>query len=148
MRSKPSVPCLFPLASVVTPNVPEAEVLTGVEIESTADLKAAARRLVDELGAGSAVVKGGHLDGPATDVLYDGADFLSFTSERIDTPNTHGTGCTFASAVAASLAKGQGVADAVGVAKEYVTASIRTNFPMGCGHGPLNHFHALWGVER
>ena len=138
---------LVPLAGVVTPNVPEAEVLTGLEIETADDLKAAARRLVDELGAGSAVVKGGHLDGPATDVLYDGADFLTFTSERIDTPNTHGTGCTFASAVAAGLAKGQGVTDAVSMAKDYVTASIRTNFPMGGGHGPLNHFHESWGVE-
>ena len=136
---------LVPLASVVTPNVPEAEVLTGLEIGSIEDLKAGARFLVDELGAGSAVVKGGHLDGPATDVLYDGSDFVTFTSERIDTPNTHGTGCTFASAVAAGLAQGMDVSDAVRQAKDYVTVAIRTNFPMGGGHGPLNHFHELWG---
>ena len=105
--------------------------LTGLEIGSIEDLKAGARFLVDELGAGSAVVKGGHLDGPATDVLYDGSDFVTFTSERIDTPNTHGTGCTFASAVSAGLAKGLDVPDAVRQAKEYVTSAIETNFPMG-----------------
>ena len=137
---------LVPLASVVTPNVPEAEVLTGLEIGSVEDSKAAARLLVDEMGAGIAVVKGGHLDGPATDVLYDGSDFVTFTSERIDTRNTHGTGCTFASAVAAGLAKGMDVTDAVRQAKSYVTAAIKTNFPMGSGHGPLNHFHELWGM--
>ena len=136
---------LVPLASVVTPNIPEAEVLTGLEISSIGDLKTAARLLVDEIGAGNAVVKGGHLDGPATDVLYDGSDFVTFTSERIDTPNTHGTGCTFASAVSAGLAKGLDVPDAVRQAKDYVTVAIRTNFPMGGGHGPLNHFHELWG---
>ena len=136
---------LVPLASVVTPNVPEAEVLTGLEIGSVEDLKAAARLLVDEMGAISAVVKGGHIDGPATDVLYDGSDFVTFTSERIDTPNTHGTGCTFASAVAAGLAKGMTIQDTVGQAKDYVTAAIETNFPMGGGHGPLNHFHEFWG---
>ena len=138
---------LVPLASVVTPNVPEAEVLTGMTIESVEDLRAAARLLVDEIGAGSAVVKGGHLDGPATDVLYDGSDYAEFTSERIDTANTHGTGCTFASAVAAGLAKRMAVPDAVRQAKGYVTAAIKTNFPMGGGHGPLNHFHELWGME-
>ena len=137
---------LVPLASVVTPNVPEAEVLTGLEIGSVEDLKAAARLLVDEIGAGSAVVKGGHLDGPATDVLYDGSDFVTLTSERIDTPNTHGTGCTFASAVAAGLAQGMTVPDAVRQAKGYVSEAIKTNFPMGSGHGPLNHFHELWGM--
>jgi hydroxymethylpyrimidine/phosphomethylpyrimidine kinase len=84
------------------------------------------------------------LDGPATDVLYDGSDFVMFTSERIDTPNTHGTGCTLASAIAAGLAKGLQVPEAVQQAKDYVTASIRSSFPVGQGHGPLNHFHELW----
>ena len=139
---------LVPRATVVTPNVPEAEVLTGLEIRSTDDQKEAARLLVEEIGAANAVVKGGHLDGPATDVLYDGTEFLTYTAERIDTPNTHGTGCTFASAVAAGLAMGLPVPDAVRDAKDYVTAAIRTNFPMGGGHGPLNHFHKLWGMEE
>ena len=135
---------LVPMATVVTPNSREASVLTGLEMNTVDDLKTAARILVDELGAQNALVKGGHLEGPATDVLYDGADFVTFTSERIDTPNTHGTGCTLASAVAAGLAKGLHLPDAVQQAKDYVTAAIRSSFPVGRGHGPLNHFHELW----
>ena len=135
---------LIPMATVVTPNSREAAVLTEREMNSVDDLKTAARILVDEMGASHAVVKGGHLDGPATDVLYDGSDFLLFTSERFDTPNTHGTGCTLASAIAAGLAKGLTVSVAVQQAKDFVTASIRTSFPVGRGHGPLNHFHELW----
>ena len=136
---------LVPMATVVTPNSREAQVLTGLEVNSVDDLKAAAKMLVDELGARNAVVKGGHLEGPATDVLYDGSDFSTYTSERIDTTSTHGTGCTLASAIAAGLAKGLAVTDAVHEAKEYVTAAIRMSFPMGHGHGPLNHFHEFWG---
>jgi hydroxymethylpyrimidine/phosphomethylpyrimidine kinase len=78
-------------------------------------------------------------------VLYDGSEFQVFTAPRIDTVNTHGTGCTFASAIAAGLAQGKAVEDAVGQAKDYVTEAIRTSFPIGQGHGPLNHFHRLWG---
>ena len=137
---------LVPMATVVTPNSREARVLTELEMNTVDDLKAAARILVDELGAQNAVVKGGHLEGPATDVLYDGSDFVMFTSERIDTPNTHGTGCTLASAIAAGLAKGLDLPDAVQQAKNYVTAAIRSSFPVGQGHGPLNHFYELWGV--
>ena len=135
---------LLPLATVVTPNSREAAVLTEREMNTVDDLKDAARMLVDEMGARNAVVKGGHLDGPATDVLYDGSDFTLFTSERFDTPNTHGTGCSLASAIAAGLAKGLEVPDAVQQAKDYVTEAIRTSFSVGQGHGPLNHFHALW----
>ncbi len=133
---------LLPLARVVTPNVPEAEALTGRKIESLQDARAAARQLV-EMGARAAVVKGGHLDGPPTDVLYDGRRFTELTAERIETTSTHGTGCTFASAIAAGLAKGKSVEDAVAQAKRYVTEAIRHAFPMGKGHGPLNHFYML-----
>ena len=136
---------LVPLATVVTPNAPEAEVLTGRRVASVDDARRAARALVEELGAGSAVVKGGHLEGPATDVLYQAGEFIEFTRPRLETKNTHGTGCTFASATAAGLAKGMSVAEAVGAAKEYVTAAISAAFPMGGGHGPLNHFYRLWG---
>ncbi len=136
---------LLPMATVVTPNSREARVLTGLEMETVDDLRTAARILVDELGAKNAVVKGGHLEGPATDVLYDGADFAMFTSERINTPNTHGTGCTLASAIAAGLAKGLALPVAVQQAKDYVTAAIGASFPVGRGHGPLNHFYELWG---
>ncbi len=135
---------LVPLATVVTPNSREAAVLTEREMNTVDDLKLAARALVDEMGAKNAVVKGGHLDGPATDVLYDGSEFTLFTSERFDTPNTHGTGCSLASAIAAGLAKGLEIPVAVQQAKDYVTESIRTSFSVGQGHGPLNHFHALW----
>ncbi len=135
---------LVPLAAVVTPNAPEAEVLTGSEVRTVDQARAAAKVFVDEIGAGCAVVKGGHLAGPATDVLYVDGAFTEFTQPRIDTKNTHGTGCTFASAVAAGLAKGLTVHEAVAQAKEYVTEAIRTTFPMGGGHGPLNHFHRFW----
>ena len=135
---------LVPLAAVVTPNIPEAEALTGTTIESDDDVREAARRIIG-MGARSVVVKGGHREGPAVDVLYDGSEFREFTAPRIDTVNTHGTGCTFASAVAAGLAQGRSVEEAVGQAKDYVTEAIRTSFPIGQGHGPLNHFHRLWG---
>ena len=135
---------LLPLATVVTPNSREAAVLTGLEMNTVDDLKRAARILVNEMGAKTALVKGGHLEGPATDVLYDGADFASFTAERIDTPNTHGTGCTLASAIAAGLARGLPLPEAARRAKDYVTAAIGAGFPVGRGHGPLNHFYELW----
>jgi hydroxymethylpyrimidine/phosphomethylpyrimidine kinase len=138
---------LVPLATVVTPNAPEAEVLTGMTITTVDHAKIAARILVEEIGATCAVVKGGHLEGPATDVLYDGSEFTLFTQERIPTKNTHGTGCTFASATAAGLAKGLSTIDAVSDAKAYVTAAIQSSLEIGSGHGPLNHFFALWGTD-
>ena len=135
---------LVPLAAVVTPNIPEAEVLTGVKIVSDHDMRRAAESIVG-MGCGSVVVKGGHRDGPATDLFYDGDRFQEFTAPRIDTNNTHGTGCTFASAVAAGLAKGLPLLEAVAQAKEFVTAAICSSFPIGRGHGPLNHFYQFWG---
>ena len=137
---------LIPLATVVTPNAPEAQVLTGRKVESLDDARTAAGELV-AMGARVAVVKGGHLPGPATDIMYDGREFRAFTHQRIDTTSTHGTGCSFASAVAAGLARGTPVRDAVSQAKAYVTAAIRNAFPMGKGHGPLNHFYATWERE-
>ena len=134
---------LIPLAKVVTPNIPEAEDLTGLSINTDADVRRAAEAIIG-MGARSVVVKGGHRDGPPTDILYDGATFLEFTTERIPSTNTHGTGCTFASAVAAGLAHGLEVPDAVQQAKDYVTAAIRSAYPIGQGHGPLHHFHAFW----
>ena len=135
---------LLPLATVVTPNIPEAEVLTGMKIDSVDGAREAAEKLVG-MGAKSAVVKGGHLDGPASDIFFDGEELRVFTARRISTTSTHGTGCTFASATAAGLAKGLPVRDAVSQAKKYVTQTIRHAFPMGRGHGPLNHFYELWG---
>ena len=135
---------LLPLALVVTPNAPEARVLTGRDVATLDDARVAARELV-AMGARAAVVKGGHLEGPATDVLYDGSEFVELFAERIETTSTHGTGCTFASAIAAGLARGLSVRDSAGRAKEYVTEAIRRAFPVGRGHGPLNHFYELWG---
>lgn len=137
------VELLIPISTVVTPNIQEAEVLTGKKILSVDDARDAARQIVD-MGAHAAVVKGGHLDGPATDIFFDGTEFRAFTAPRITTTSTHGTGCTLASAIAAGIAKGLSVRDSVSEAKKYVTAAIRSSFPVGKGHGPLNHFHTFW----
>ena len=126
---------LLPVATVVTPNIPEAEALTGMKIESREDARRAAEKIV-YMGAKSVVIKGGHLAGAPVDLLYDGREFKEFSATRIETTNTHGTGCTFASATAAGLAKGMDVADAVAEAKEYVTEAIRRSFGVGQGHGP------------
>ncbi|MDE2860389.1 MAG: bifunctional hydroxymethylpyrimidine kinase/phosphomethylpyrimidine kinase [Chloroflexota bacterium] len=134
---------LVPLAVVVTPNLPEASVLVGRSVESLEDARRAARDILD-MGARSVVVKGGHLQGDAVDVFYDGKQLRELSAPRVDTTSTHGTGCTFASAVAAGLAQGMDMEDAVVRAKEYVTAAIRSAFPVGGGHGPLHHFHATW----
>jgi hydroxymethylpyrimidine/phosphomethylpyrimidine kinase len=130
---------LLPLATVVTPNVPEAEVLTGLTIRTTEDQHNAAARLVD-LGAQSAVVKGGHLDGPAVDVWTDGKRTEVLRTDRIDSVHTHGTGCTFAASIAAGLAMGLPIDAAVTRAKTYVTGAIRHAPGLGGGHGPLDHF--------
>jgi hydroxymethylpyrimidine/phosphomethylpyrimidine kinase len=134
---------LVPLALVVTPNIPEAETLIERKIETDDDMHCAAEAIVG-LGARCVVVKGGHREGPATDLFYDGNSFHEFTAPRFDTKNTHGTGCTFASAVAAGLAQGKNPLEAVGQAKDFVTEAIRRSFPIGQGHGPLNHFYKLW----
>jgi hydroxymethylpyrimidine/phosphomethylpyrimidine kinase len=139
---------LIPIAHVVIPNIPEAEDLTGRKIRSTGDMRAAARA-IHEMGAKNVVVKGGHLPGsdPVVDLLFDGRRFHEYSGPRIDTRNTHGTGCTFASAIAANLAKGDAVPEAVRKAKEYLTGAIQNAYLVGHGHGPVNHFWRLWGQE-
>ena len=134
---------LIPLAAVVTPNIPEAQTLTGLSLVTDDDVRKAAQAIV-AMGATSVVIKGGHREGPAKDLYYDGNNFREFTSPRFETVNTHGTGCTFASAVAASMAKGHNAEAAVGQAKNFVTEAIRNSFPIGLGHGPLNHFYNFW----
>lgn len=134
---------LLPLAAVVTPNVPEAEVLTGQAIATMADMERAARKIVDEYGAGAAVVKGGHMDGEPTDVLYDGKELYYFTAPRHVTRHTHGTGCTFSAAIAAQLAKGMSLQDAVQTAKRFISLAISEELGLGGGHGPTNHW-AYW----
>src|SRR5579875_1973177 len=137
---------LLPLALVITPNWPEAAELTGRPVRSLAEARDAARALV-ELGARHAVVKGGHGEGPAVDVLYDGERFHDYEAPRIETRHTHGTGCTFASAIAAELAKGATVPEAVARAKAYLTAALERAPQLGHGHGPVHHFWALWKDE-
>ena len=134
---------LLPLATVVTPNLPEAGVLLGREVSTLAEMRDAARAIVG-LGARSAIVKGGHLDGDAVDVFYDGERFTALPAKRIATTSTHGTGCTLSSAIAALLARGASLDEAVGGAKAYVTAAIQQAFPLGHGHGPVHHFHRFW----
>lgn len=135
---------LLPLAVVVTPNLHEARVLTGLEISDLADMQRAAETIY-ALGASHVVVKGGHLPGEqSVDVLFDGRDFTLLYAPRLDTRNTHGTGCTFASAIAAGLAKGQNVAEAVRGAKTFITTALGHALDIGHGHGPLHHLAALY----
>lgn len=134
---------LLPVATVVTPNVPEAEVLTGLSIQSLDDMKHAARLIVEEYGAKTAIVKGGHLDGAPTDVLYDGTHFLLLAGERYETRHTHGTGCTFSAAITACLARGESLENAVRTAKAFITSAISDELGLGQGHGPTNHW-AYW----
>jgi hydroxymethylpyrimidine/phosphomethylpyrimidine kinase len=131
---------LFPLAEVVTPNIYEAEALADMKIESTDEMKHAAARIL-KLGAKKVVVKGGDLGGKlATDILYDGILFKELTGKRIETKNTHGTGCTFSSAIAANLAKGADFFQSVSDAKRYITGAIEHSLELGHGHGPVDHF--------
>lgn len=133
---------LLPLAGIVTPNIPEAEILTKTTIKDIEAMKRAARALF-EMGVKNVLVKGGHLSGRAVDVFYDGSYHL-LVAERIDTDNTHGTGCTLSSAIAAYLARGLDMLPAVTKAKEYITGAIRHSFKVGQGPGPVNHFFATW----
>lgn len=131
---------ILPLCLLVTPNIPEAQALTGIEIKNKGDMKAAAEKIAD-LGAKNVLVKGGHLPGEAVDLLFDGTRFYEFTAERIHTKNTHGTGCTLSSAITANLANGMTMPLAVEKAKIYVTNAIKHALAIGKGHGPLNHFY-------
>ncbi|MGO9411575.1 MAG: bifunctional hydroxymethylpyrimidine kinase/phosphomethylpyrimidine kinase [Spirochaetia bacterium] len=133
---------LIPLAAVVTPNLPEAEVLCGFPITDLEGMRKAAR-VIHDTGPRAVVVKGGHLLGTrfSTDLFFDGERFEELTERRIDTRNTHGTGCTFASAIAARLALGDSTRDAVRAAKRYVTRVLKASarLDIGHGHGPMNH---------
>ncbi len=136
---------LLPLAFIVTPNLPEAEMLSEIEVSSIADMREAAKR-VKSLGPRYVLLKGGHLEqaSESIDVLYDGEDFYNFSSPRIETTNTHGTGCTYSAAICAGLANGLSVIEAIRDAKNYITGAIKRSFNLGKGHGPLNHF---WKFE-
>jgi hydroxymethylpyrimidine/phosphomethylpyrimidine kinase len=130
---------ILPLALVVTPNLPEAEVLAGMRVAELEDMEEAARR-IHGMGPRYVLVKGGHGKGDATDVLWNGREFTRFTAPRIDSVNTHGTGCTLSAAIAAGLARSQALGDAIRSAKAYVTRAIREGFAAGRGVGQLRHF--------
>ncbi len=136
---------LLPLATVVTPNLHEAGALLGRTIRTLDDMKEAARALRD-LRPQNVVVKGGHLEGLAVDVVFDGREFTELRSERVVTKNTHGTGCVFASAIAAGLAQGKTVRESLALAKEFITAAIHSGLAIGKGYGPANPM--AWPGEK
>lgn len=145
---------ILPLADLLTPNIPEAEKISGMKINNLEDMEKAASA-IRQMGCKNVLVKGGHATGDATDVLFNGDRFFYFTAERVDTKNTHGTGCTYSSAIASNLALGCDLSEAVQRAKEYVTTAIRHSLSIGKGNGPTHHFYDLYqnglkerGTER
>jgi hydroxymethylpyrimidine/phosphomethylpyrimidine kinase len=136
---------LLPLALVVTPNLHEAAIMIGGEVNSLERMKEAAIR-IHAFGPGCVVIKGGHLPDAPTDLFYDGQSFLEYPGKRCATRHTHGTGCTFASAIAAGLAKGFTTEEAVRQAKDFVTGAIQQGLPVGKGHGPVHHFYWLYDL--
>ena len=138
---------LIPLATLVTPNIAEAEALSGITVRTGKEMRRAAARILD-LGPRNVIIKGGHRRGPATDLFFDGKKFRELKTRRIHTQHTHGTGCTFSAAVVAYLARGEKLESAVVQAKTYITAAIRYSFPIGVGRGPVNHFYRSWRTRR
>ena len=135
---------LLPLAAVVTPNIPEAEILSGMTIQNEEDMTAAARIISRNYGC-AVLCKGGHNINDANDLLFAGGQARWFRGKRIDNPNTHGTGCTLSSAIAANLAKGFGLEEAVGRAKDYISGALAAMLDLGRGSGPMNHAFDLGG---
>lgn len=133
---------LLPLGSLITPNISEAESLSGMTIRDKDDMLQAARIISDRV-QGAVLVKGGHLDDCADDLLYDGEQMNWFHGEKIDNPNTHGTGCTLSSAIACNLADGHDLKGSVSRAKAYISGALRANLDLGAGSGPLNHCYGL-----
>lgn len=134
---------LIPMATVVTPNLPEAEVITEFKIDTIEDMKKAAKE-INKMGPKYVLVKGGHLEGEAIDILYDGKEFIYYNSPRINTKNTHGTGCTLSSAIASNLGKGLSITQSIENAKKYITTAIEKSFSIGKGVGPVHHFHNFY----
>jgi hydroxymethylpyrimidine/phosphomethylpyrimidine kinase len=132
---------LLKRCSVITPNVPEAEILSGIKIKDVADMEAAARKIV-EMGARAVIVKGGHME-RAVDVLFDGTEIVQLAVDRVKEESLHGTGCTFAAAIAAQLASGRALREAAMLAKAYVTKAIEKSYATGKGPAPLDHFYRL-----
>lgn len=135
---------LLPLAKVITPNIPEAEVLSGRTVASEKDMEAAAKEIYKKYGCG-VLCKGGHSINDANDLLYDGKEMIWFKGKRINNPNTHGTGCTLSSAIASGLAKGYDLPTAVRSAKNYISCALAAMLDLGKGSGPMNHAFAIKG---
>ena len=135
---------LIPLALVITPNIPEAEVLSGLAIRSPKDMETAARTIYEKFGT-AVLLKGGHDLNDANDLLYDGNECRWFHGTRINNPNTHGTGCTLSSAIASNLAKGRDLATSVAAAKRYITGALSAMLDLGKGSGPMNHAFDIKG---
>ena len=138
---------LLPLATVITPNIPEAEVLSGMTIGSVEDMITAAETIFGTYGT-AVLVKGGHSLNDANDLLYDGREAVWFRGKRIDNPNTHGTGCTLSSAIASNLAKGYDLKTSVQAAKNYISGALAAGLDLGKGSGPMNHAFAISGDFR
>ena len=132
---------LLKRCTVITPNVPEAEILTGMTINTVGDMEEAARK-IGEMGAKAVIVKGGHMD-RAVDVVFDGKEVHQLSGDKVKMENTHGTGCTFASAITAQLAAGRGLVEAATLAKAYVVKAIEKAYPVGKGRVPLDHFYRM-----
>jgi hydroxymethylpyrimidine/phosphomethylpyrimidine kinase len=130
---------LLPRAFLVTPNLHEAGALTGLEVNTRENMREAARR-IHSYGPGAVLIKGGHLEGAAIDILFDGSGWHEFAAPRVNTRHTHGTGCTYSAAITACIANGAGLEPAIGAAKRFITEAIRTNPGLGSGQGPVNHF--------
>ena len=133
---------LLPLATVVTPNIPEAQVLSGLTIETRADMETAAKKIGGSYGC-AVLLKGGHSISDANDLLYAGGDLTWFEGKRIDNPNTHGTGCTLSSAIASNLAKGFSLSESVRRAKDYISGALAAMLDLGQGSGPMDHAFVL-----
>lgn len=134
---------LIPLATVITPNIPEAEILADMKIQNAEDMTVAAKKIGDKFGC-AVLLKGGHSVSDADDLLYSGGSCKWFRGKRIDNPNTHGTGCTLSSAIAANLAKGCDLETAVERAKEYISGALAAMLDLGKGSGPMNHAFDLF----
>ena len=135
---------LFPLAELLTPNIPEAQVLSGMEVHCPEDMEKAAQRIGSAYGC-AVLCKGGHQQNEANDVLYRDGKLMWFRGERIANPNTHGTGCTLSSAIASYLALGASLDEAVAKAKDYLSGALAAGLNLGKGHGPMNHSYRICG---
>lgn len=135
---------LLPVADVITPNIPEAQILSGMTVETKEDMQDCAKAVFEKYGC-CVLLKGGHSINDANDLLYDGVNFVWYEGRRINNPNTHGTGCTLSSAIAANLAKGFSLDEAVRRAKDYISGALEAMLDLGAGSGPLNHAFNLSG---